>query len=142
MIVLDTNVLSESLKVEPSPVVAGWISLQPGSTVFTTSITQAELLFGIQCMPTGHRRSALNASIVRMLAQVFPGRILPFDSNAAEFYALIAAKRRGMGRPISEADAQIAAIALSHGAALASRNARDFEHCGIRIINPWDSPLP
>jgi hypothetical protein len=72
-----------------------------------------------------------------MLAEDFVNRILPFDSYAAEDYSRIAAARRAMGRPISEADARIAAIALSRGANLATRNTRDFEHCGIKVLNPW-----
>jgi predicted nucleic acid-binding protein len=142
MIVLDTNVVSEAIRVEPSAEVASWLALEPPSTLFTTAITQAELLYGIECLPKGRHRSALHAAVVGMLTQVFANRILPFDSEAAEIFGQIAASRRAMGRPISDADAQIAAIARSRGAALATRNTRDFERCGIKLLNPWGAPSP
>ena len=88
-------------------------------------------------MPPGKRRSALAVEIENMLGEDFSGRILPFDSPAAVAFAEIAAERRQVGRPISQADAQIAAIARSRGAALATRNVPDFEGCGIEIVNPW-----
>jgi hypothetical protein len=141
MIVLDTNVLSEAVKPDPSAKVLNWIALEPRSSLFTTAITQAELLYGMELMPLGRRRSTLQAAIARVFAEVLAERILPFDSGAAEAYSRIAASRRAMGRPISEADARIAAIALSRGARLATRNARDFEHCGIKVVNPWSPPL-
>jgi predicted nucleic acid-binding protein len=137
MMVLDTNVLSEVVAPEPSARVLAWISIEPPSSLYTTSISQAELLLGVELMALGRRRSALNAAIKKMLAEDFADRILSFDSYAAEAYARIAASRRAMGRPISEADARIAAITLSSGAALATRNARDFDHCGIKVLNPW-----
>jgi hypothetical protein len=88
-------------------------------------------------MSKGRRREALHAAITKMLAEDFANRILPFDSDAAEAYSRIAASRRAMGRPISEADARIAAIVHSRGSSLATRNTRDFEHCGIKVLNPW-----
>jgi predicted nucleic acid-binding protein len=141
MTVLDTNVVSEALKPDPSPAVARWMTLQPRSSLFTTAVTKAELLYGVELMPQGRRRSALHAAITRILTQLLLDRILPFDSDAAELYSRISASRRAMGRPISEADAQIAAIAHSRGAALASRNISDFEHCGVKVVNPWGPPL-
>ncbi len=137
MTVLDTNVLSEAVKLNGSAAVLGWLALEPRSSVFTTAITQAELLYGVARMPKGRRRSELETAIARILTEIFPDRILPFDSDAAESYAKIAAGRRVRGRPISEADARIAAIAHSLGASLATRNIRDFEHCGIKVVNPW-----
>jgi predicted nucleic acid-binding protein len=137
MIVLDTNVISELIKPDPSAEVINWLALERPLNIFTTAITQAELLYGIELMPKGRRRSVLQAAIIRILTEVFADRILPFDSDAAEAYSRIAASRRAMGRPISEADAQIAAIAHSRGAALATRNIRDFAHCGIKVLNPW-----
>jgi hypothetical protein len=100
-------------------------------------VTKAELLYGVELLPKGRRRFALHAAITRILTELLSDRILPFDSDAAEVYSRIAASRRAIGRPISEADAQIAAIVHSRGAALATRNARDFEHCGIKVLNPW-----
>jgi predicted nucleic acid-binding protein len=137
MIVLDTNVLSEVITLQPSAPVLAWILRESPSNLYTTSISEAELLYGVELMPKGRRRSALHAAVVKMLAEDFVDRILPFDSNAAEDYSRIAAARRAMGRPISEADARIAAIALSRGARLATRNTRDFERCGIKVVNPW-----
>lgn len=141
MIVLDTNVLSETLRSDPSPDVARWLAMQPASTLFTTAITKAELLYGVGLMPKGQRRTALHVAIARILTQLLLDRILPFDSDAAEVYFRIAASRRAMGRPIAEADAQIAAIAHSRGAAVATRNTRDFQHCDINVVSPWAAPL-
>ena len=137
MIVLDTNVLSEAITPNPCVGVASFLALQPRSSLFTTAVTKAELLYGVELLPRGKRRFALHAAITRILTQLLSDRILPFDSDAAESYARIAASRRAMGRPISEADAQIASIVHSRGAALATRNAADFEHCGIKVLNPW-----
>lgn len=137
MIVLDTNVLSEVIALQPSARVLAWILREQPSTLYTTSISQAELLYGVELMAQGRRRQALHAAIKKMLAEDFVDRILPFDSDATEAYSRIAASRRMMGRPISEGDARIAAIAISRGASLATRNGRDFEHCGIKVVNPW-----
>jgi toxin FitB len=137
MIVLDTNVVSEVIKTDPSAAVTGWLALERPSQVFTTAITHAELLYGIAKLPSGQRRSTLQAAIVRILTEVFAGRILPFDSHAAASYGWIYASRQAMGKPTSQFDAQIAAIAHSRGAALATRNTADFEHCGIKLLNPW-----
>jgi toxin FitB len=142
MIVLDTNVLSEVISLEPSASVTRWILREQALGLYTTSISQGELLYGVELLPKGRRRSGLHAAILKMLAEDFADRILAFDSEAAESYAHIAASRRMMGRPISEADARIAAIARSHGASLATRNARDFEHCGIKVLNPWGAARP
>jgi len=137
MIVLDTNVLSEVITAQASARVLAWVLLQPPNSLYTTSISQAELLYGAELMSKGRRREALHAAFTKMLAEDFANRILPFDSDGAESYSRIAASRRAMGRPISEADARIAAIVHSRGAALATRNTRDFEHCGIKVLNPW-----
>jgi predicted nucleic acid-binding protein len=137
MIVLDTNVLSELIRPSPSPAVIQWVSDQPPASVFLSAITEAELRYGLALLPTGKRRSDLAVAIEGMLRVEFEGRILPFDSDAAIAFALIAAARRQSGRPISQADAQIAAVAQSRGAALASRNVGDFSDCGIEVINPW-----
>ncbi len=137
MIILDTNVISEVIKPDPSVAVTGWLARERPSDIFTTTITQAELLYGIELLPRGRHRSTLEAAITKILREVLLDRILPFDSDAAVAYSRIAASRRAMGRPISEPDAQIAAIAHSRGAALATRNTSDFEHCGIKVLNPW-----
>ncbi|MFB1487146.1 MULTISPECIES: type II toxin-antitoxin system VapC family toxin [unclassified Thiocapsa] len=137
MIVLDTNVLSELLRAKPEPVVVDWTVSQPIDTLFTTTVTQAEMLYGVGLLPDGRRRRRLEKAVAALFAQDFNGRVLPFDSAAATAYAEIAAERQRMGRPISQFDAQIAAITQSRGGRLATRNVVDFEHCGLDTLNPW-----
>lgn len=139
MIVLDTNVLSELMRPTPSEAVLRWFAGRSAATLFTTTITQAEILFGLALLPEGRRRSDLLVAAEQMFAEDFAGRVLPFDSMAAKAFAPIAAGRRQQGRPTGAFDAQIAAIAASHGAALATRNVADFLDCGVPIINPWES---
>jgi predicted nucleic acid-binding protein len=137
MIVLDTNVLSETLRPKPADSVRRWMIEQPAPNLFTTSICEAEILYGLALIPAGRRCTALQREIVAIFGETFLGRILPFDSPAARAFAQIAATRRNHGRPISDLDAQIAAITSSHGATLATRNTDDFADCGIRLVNPW-----
>lgn len=137
MILLDTSILSELMRPFPKPAVERWVGAQPAAGVFISAITEAELRYGLALLPDGQRRRRLMAQAEAMLAEDFAGRILPFDSAAAEAYASIAAARRLAGRPISQADAQIAAIAASRGAAIATRNIMDFEGCGPEVVNPW-----
>jgi len=137
MIVLDTNVLSEALRPSPSQAVLDWLAAQDPLTVFVTSVTQAEVLYGVETMPAGKRRTSLQSAIEELFSEEFHGRILPFDEESARTYAKIVSAREALGRPISQFDAMIAAISRSRQAALATRNGGDFEHCGIRIINPW-----
>ena len=137
MILLDTNVLSELMRPSPAAEVLRWMTTHPASQLFTTTITQAEILYGLEVMPKGNRRAALQLAIEAMFEEDFADRILPFDSDAARVFPKIAGARRALGRPIAQWDAQIAAIARSRGAALATRNSNDFEHCGIRVVNPW-----
>ncbi|MBB2156603.1 type II toxin-antitoxin system VapC family toxin [Gluconacetobacter diazotrophicus] len=140
MIVLDTNVLSELMRAEPDPAVMAWMSRQPVPALFTTTVTQAEILYGLALLPEGRRRDTLLAAAHAMFEDIFPGRILPFDAEAARAYADIAAQRRREGDPISQFDAQIAAVARSRAATLATRNTRDFGRCGIALLNPWHGP--
>jgi toxin FitB len=137
MILLDTNVVSELMKPAPEPTVMAWINAIPGATLFVSAVTQAEILNGIALVSEGKRREGLSRAARTAFETYFRGRILPFDSEAAEACAELAAGRRQAGRPISQADAQIAAIALSRGAELAMRNAPDFEGCGVGVVNPW-----
>ncbi len=137
MIVIDTNVISEMLKPMPAPKVDRWLASQSFDSVFTTAITRAELLYGLHLMPEGRRKLELQAAITPILDIDFAARILPFDTHAADLYADLAAKRRRDGRPISQFDAQIAAIALSHGASLATRNIADFTGLGLILVDPW-----
>lgn len=138
MILLDTNVLSELMRPAPSPAVEGWMSGQPVAGIFISAITEAELRYGLALLPEGRRQRRLLAQVEAMLAEDFAGRILSFDSPAASAYARIAAIRRLSGRPISLADAQIAAIAASRGASLATRNVADFVDCGVDVVDPWN----
>ena len=139
MIILDTNVISEVMRANPVPEVFDWLAAQPASRLFTTTITQAEILYGIELLPKGKRRIALQSAAQTMFEEDFSGRILPFDSDAARVFANIAASRRASGHPITQWDAQIAAIVCSHGATLATRNTSDFAHCGITLLNPWNT---
>jgi predicted nucleic acid-binding protein len=125
------------MRPKPEIAVESWLSAQPAISVFITAVTEAELRYGLVLLPAVKRRSSLAAIIYEMLTEDFRDRILPFDSPAAIAFADIAASRRQSGRPISQADAQIAAIARSRGATLATRNVADFDGCGLEIINPW-----
>lgn len=137
MLVIDTDVASDLMRPTPTPSVAGWIAERDAATMFLTAISEAELRFGVAILPAGRRRNALDAAMQRWLQHGFSDRILPFDSAAAQAYAEIAADRRQSGRPIGEADCQIAAISLSRGASLVTRNVRDFEGTGVEVIDPW-----
>jgi toxin FitB len=138
MIVLDTNVLSEILRPVPEPRVVEWLSEQPRASVFTTTITRGEILYGIRVLPAGKRCDGLWNAAMQIFDVDLDGQVLGFDSAAADDYAEISAARRAAGRPIAQFDAQIAAITLSRGAQLATRDVRDFEACGFEVINPWD----
>ena len=137
MLVIDTNVVSEIIGSRPLPAILAWFARQSSDEVFICAVTEAELRYGVALLSEGRRRSVLAADVDRMLTTVFAGRILPFDSPAAIEFADVAARRQLSGRPISVSDAQIAAIARSRGAAVATRNVRDFEGCGIEVIDPW-----
>ena len=138
MIILDTNVLSEFMRVAPSPVVMDWVGQQEASELFVTTITQAEVYYGLALLPVGKRRGDLERAARLMFEQDFEGRILTFDSAAAVEYAVVASLRRQVGKPIAQADAQIAAIALANNAMLATRNIPDFVDCQLILVNPWE----
>ena len=137
MIVLDTNVLAEALRARPEPSVLKWLAKHPRSSLFTTTITQGEILYGIRLHADGKRRRNLWDAAKQIFSEDFAGQVLSFDSDAADMFAEIAASRRMAGKPISQFDAMIAAMARSRGASLATRNAKDFEGCGIEIEDPW-----
>jgi len=139
VILLDTNILSELMRPAPAPAVEQWLAAQPDAGVFISAVTEAELRYGAALLPAGKKRTQLLAEIEGMLEEDFSGRVLPFDSLAAREFAKITSERRRSGTPISQADAQIAATARSRGASLATRNAQDFEGCGIEVVNPWGS---
>lgn len=138
MIILDTNVLSELMRPNPSATVVRWIACQTATDLCTTAVTQAEILYGLASLPEGKRRSDLLTTAGQMFTEDFAGRVLPFDGAAAEAFALLAAGRRRAGRPTGTFGAQIAGFARSRGAAVATRNVADFQDCGVVVINPWD----
>jgi toxin FitB len=137
MIVLDTNVLSEAVRPQPAPAALAWLAAQEPLSVFTTSITRAEILYGIERLPEGKRKADLATAIELIFTQEFQGRILPFDGQTATHFATITAARERLGHPISQMDAMIAAIARQHRATLATRNTADFSDCGMKLVNPW-----
>ena len=137
---LDTNVLSELLRSRPEPAVLAWFAAQPAHSLCISVVTQAEMLLGARQLPAGKRRQQLQAALDAMFAEDFAGRIWPFDNAAAAAYAGVVTARHAAGRPISQFDAQIAAIALQRGASLATRNTADFDGCGLALLNPWPTP--
>ena len=143
MLVLDTNVISELIRDDPNATVKTWWDGQTLAELYTASVVEAELLSGAQLLPAGRRRESLSESIESFIAVFFDERVLPFDRAAAQEYATIMAHRRSIGRPMEghELDCQIAAIARSSGATVATRNVRDFADCGVPVVNPWEPPV-
>ena len=137
MIILDTNVISELVRLEPHPAVFAWTAAQPRDQLYTTSINKAEILYGIEALPQGRRRTALAGRANAMFNEDFADKVVPFEETAAALYAQIVVKRQRAGRPIEILDAQIAAIASMLGAEVATRNVDDFTDCSLTIINPW-----
>ena len=137
MIVLDTNVLSELMKPRPNASVLDWVARQPAGELFTTTVTEAEIFYGIELLAQGKRRGALLAAAEAVFDEDMAGRVFSFESAAAREFSKIAAHRRVLGKPISHADAQIAAIARVRRAKLATRNLQDFADCGVDVIDPW-----
>jgi predicted nucleic acid-binding protein len=138
VIVLDTNIISELARQAPAFGVLYWLDSLEASDVVTTAITAAELRYGVARLPDGHRKRELAAVVRGILTEDFHGRVLPFDERASVRYADIVAGRERIGRPITVADAQIAAICCDLGAILATLNTADFEETGIDLINPWE----
>ncbi len=138
MILLDTNVVSELIRPTADKRVYAWLAAQPAESVFLSTISESELYYGVELLPDGKRKQLLLAAVTQMLEVEFRDRLLPFDSSAAGIFGSIAAHRRSIGRPISIADAQVAAIARSRNADLATRNTDDFVDCGLTIVNPWE----
>jgi len=139
-ILLDTNVLSELMRPAPTETVLTWFDAQQESAFYTSAVTQAEILLGIALLPGGKRRDALAYAADQMFKEDFIERCLAFDQAAAYEYALLVAKRKICGQPITTEDAQIAAIALKNQLLLATRNTKDFQNIdGLLLINPWQS---
>lgn len=140
MIVLDTNVVAETMRPQPDPSVMAWLDNQPSESLYTTAIAEAEIRYGIAILPEGERRNRLAAGADQAFTSLLAERVLPFDRDAAGAYAEIAGRARAKGTPMSMADCQIAAITLSQNARLATRNERDFSNARIALINPWEAP--
>ena len=137
MIVLDTNILSEVLRPVPEPRVVDWLKDQPRASLFTTTVTRGEILYGIRLLPAGKRRDGLWDAAIKIFDIDLAGQVLIFDNVAADEFAQISASRRAAGRPITQFDALIAGTTRSRGAKLATHNVTDFEGCDIEVINPW-----
>jgi hypothetical protein len=139
MFVLDTNVVSELMRPAPHPAVFAWVAAQPRASLYTTSVTRAEILSGIGIMPEGRRRTALSDAASAMFDEDLRGRILAFDTVAADHYAEIVVNRRRAGAPIHTLDALIAATALVASAAVVTRDTGGFAGCGLTVIDPWQA---
>ena len=138
MILLDTNVISEAMKPAPERAVRDWLDAQTAETLFLSSVTIAELSFGIAALPKGRRKDNLSAALEGLLA-LFAARVLPFDTAAAQRYGELAAKARIAGRGFPTPDGYIAAIAATQGFVVATRDASAFAAAGLKVINPWNA---
>jgi predicted nucleic acid-binding protein len=142
MFILDTNVISEMFTPKPSSNVMAWLDMHGRDDYWITAISRAELRLGMLLLPEGQRRQALGNLIEGFFRQTIRNEVLPFGKDEADIFAEVVALRRRSGRPIGEFDAQIAAIARIRDFAVVTRNVRDFEHCGIEVINPWNPASP
>jgi len=138
MIVLDTNVVSEAMKPGPDPIVRAWMNTQIAETLYLSSVTLAELLYGIGTLPSGRRKDMLAQALDGLLA-IFKDRILPFDVDAARHYAELAVAARSTGRGFPTPDGYIAAIAASRGFIVASRDTAPYQAANVTVINPWSA---
>jgi toxin FitB len=137
MIIIDTNVVSEFMTSPPATPVLDWLNAQDTITLYLTTITIAEIAFGLRVMPEGKRQRLLSERFEQFVATAFEARILNFDEKSARLYGEIRAERQSAGRPMSGFDGQIAAIARAHDFAVATRNIKDFEGCQLALINPF-----
>ena len=138
MIILDTNVVSEFMTSPPASQVLDWLNTQDVTSLYLTSISIAEIGYGLRAMPEGKRRRLLSERFERFVKEAFIHRIVSFDESAARIYGEVMCERKEIGRPMSNLDGQIAAIARSRGFIVATRNTKDFEHCQIGLINPFN----
>ncbi len=138
MIVLDTNVVSEAMKPEPNPAVRAWINVQAAETLYLSSVTLAELLFGIGALRSGKRKDMLALALDGLMS-LFRDRVLPFDTDAARHYAHLAVTAKAVGRGFSTPDGYIAAIAASRGFIVASRDTAPYLAANVVVINPWEA---
>ena len=139
MIIIDTHVISEMMKPSPVTAVVDWFNEQEAVSLYLTTITIGEISYGIRALPDGKRRRLLTEGFETLLSAAFENRILDFDEAAARRYGDVMGNRKDMGRPLDCLDGQIAAIARANSCAVATRNIRDFEYCGLTIVNPFDT---
>ena len=137
MILLDTNVVSEVMRSAPERLVLEWLNSQESSLLFFSTVSLAEIAYGIRILPDGRRRADLRQRFEQFVGAAFAERLVSFDVGAALMYGEIMGARREIGRPMSAPDGQIAAIARSRGLAVATRNVVDFEECGVELVDPW-----
>src|ERR1700690_682683 len=138
MIILDTNVLSELMRPKPSASVLAWIAKQPEAELFTTSITEAEIFYGIEALPRGKRREHLTTAAEAVFTEDFSGRVYDFDSAAARAFSRIASRRPPRGSPPRQSGPQTAPIGKTGGAIVATRDVKGFEQCGVDVVDPWN----
>ena len=139
MILVDTNVVSEIMKVAPSERVVNWLNSQKSSRLYVSTVTIGEIEYGLRILPAGKRRLQLNERFERFVSLAFAQRVMAYDEVAARAYGEVMGHRRELGRPISVPDGQIAAIARSNGFTVATRNITDFEDCGVELIDPFET---
>jgi predicted nucleic acid-binding protein len=137
VILVDTNVVSEPLKTRGDMRVVAWLDRQPAETLFISTISVSEILFGVATLPSGKRRARLAEAFENEILRLFAGRVLPFDLQAARAYASLMSVARARGRSISTADGQIAAIAAANGFSVATRDETPFRAAGLSVVNPW-----
>lgn len=141
MILLDTNVVSEVMKASPAAAVLAWLNAHDSDRLYVSAITVGEIAYGLRVLPDGRRRSALAERFGRFIARGFDQRVLVYDEPAARVYGDVMGERRERGCPMAVPDGQIAAIARSNHLAVATRNAVDFEHCGVDVVNPFENSV-
>jgi predicted nucleic acid-binding protein len=137
VILVDTNVVSEPMKVRADPRVADWLDRQPAEALFISTISVSEILFGVAALPPGKRRTGLAEAFENEIVRLFASRVLPFDLQAARAYARLRSGARVKGLSISIADGQIVAIAAANGFSVATRDEAPFRAAGLNTVNPW-----
>jgi predicted nucleic acid-binding protein len=137
MILLDTNIISEALNTVGDEKVLAWMDAQMIETLYLSTISLAELRFGIAALPEGKRRDILNSTLEHRVPPIFSGRILTFNEAASQSYAILRSRARSLGLAIATADGYIAAIAATNGFAVATRDTSPFDAAGLKVINPW-----
>ncbi len=138
MIILDTNIISEVMRPQPQKKVLSWLNQQDSVNLFVSSISIAEINYGLYVLPEGKRKQQLQARFEQFVNRAFQYRILDFDEQAAKIYGKVMGEGRLIGHPMSVPDGQIASIALMNGFILATRNVKDFKYCGVEIFNPFE----